>query len=198
MLGALERTVWGLSILVLLAMGTYVAWAGLPSTTPAIAMESKEISEDELRGKLNSDQQKQLDAAIQGIDKTDGGEFVPRSGARSRVARKTIYTVDRDLHERLSNFNDCVRELEFAKSVLQDDGTLKVFDIEEGSLLEKIGLKNNDVLSRVDGLEIEFSSIPRVKDTWKDSLARLESGNPIVVEITRNGARHHLIVHPAF
>ncbi len=197
MLGILEKIVYGLTALALIVLVGGLVMYGLPSTTPSIAMESRIIDQNALDAKLNADQKNRLDVAIRGLDESDDGKLVPREDG-NRAAKRTLYEVDEDLFDRLGNLNDCISELSFASSKVQEDGTLKVFDIQEGSLLQKVGLADNDILERVDGLKIDFGNVSGCRDSWQKCLQRLEVGDPIVVEIRRNGARHHLIVSPSF
>jgi len=197
MLGTLEKILWGLSGLVLLCIAGGIVAVGLPSTTPPIAMESKILTQDELQSRLNAEQKARLAAELQGFEIDESGNAVPRSDG-NRPAQKTVYEVNPELFQRLGNFNDCVSEMEFAASEPQDDGSLKIFEITEGSLLEKVGLKDDDILEGVGGRKIDFRNISECREVWQESLGRLESGFPVVVEIKRRGARHQLVVAPGF
>ncbi len=192
MLGALEKIVWGLSIVVILACGGWVGYAGLPSTTPKLALGSKKITEQQL--KLPPEAKADVDAQRAGIDIGDDGPIERPGGKRKRPT--TVFQVDRNVEERLGNLNDCIAEMNFASSEVQADGTLKVFDIQEGSLLEKVGLQNNDVIERIGGMVIDFSDTQACHNTWQENLERLKGGTPIVVEMKRNGTVQQLIISP--
>lgn len=197
MIGIFEKIVWGLAALTLLGIALVVLFVGLPSTTPTIAMESKQLSPEELQAKLSAEQKKRFEAAKVSGDLDADGNLVPRSDG-GRAAPQTIFEVNEPLLERLGSKNDCIAELQFAKSEILDDGSLKIFDIEDGSLLSKVGLKDNDILERVDGLKIDFRNTSEYIGSWQSSLENLRAGNPIVVEIKRKGARHHLVVAPGY
>ena len=196
MLGVFEKIVWGLSILVILACGAWVLVAGLPSTTPFIAMNSRQVNSlNDL--KLSAEAKKAVEGQRKGVDKTKEGEVKPRE-LKQRQPKPIVYAIDRNLEKRLGNLNDCMAELDFASSTVNDDGTLKVHDIQQGSLLEKVGLQENDVLERVGGKVIDFNSFQECHNAWQESLQKLRSGTPIVVEIKRKGKLQQLIVAPDF
>jgi hypothetical protein len=194
MLAILERVVWALSGLVLLAFGAALYFVGLPSTTPLIATGSKVITQAELDKRLTAEQRQRLAADRSGYDFDDKGELVARSGARK--PQDIIYQVDEELLDRLGSKNDCMNELMLASSEILEDGSLKIFDIKPGCLLAKVGLKDDDILERVNGLKIDFSKITECQDSWETCLEKLEGGSAFVVELRRNGAVHQLVVTP--
>ena len=140
---------------------------------------------------------KAVEGQRKGVDKTKEGEVKPRE-LKQRQPKPIVYAIDRNLEKRLGNLNDCMAELDFASSTVNDDGTLKVHDIQQGSLLEKVGLQENDVLERVGGKVIDFNSFQECHNAWQESLQKLRSGTPIVVEIKRKGKLQQLIVAPDF
>ncbi len=197
MLGLFEKTTWILTVILLLALGAWVGIYGLPSTTPRIAMQSKALTKAEFEKKASKEQQDAVAAMIVGTEIGSDGKPQKKSGGR-RPSKRHHYAVDKNLHQRLGNLNDCMSELDLAKSEVQADGSLKVFDIQEGSLLEKVGLKDNDVLTRVLGNPINFESAGECHDAWQESWKKLETGQSIVVEIKRNGQLQHIVVTPDF
>jgi hypothetical protein len=197
MLGTLEKILWGLSGLLLVGIAVAIVFLGLPSTTPPIAMASKTMTAEELQARLKPEQKALLDAELRGFELDADGKPVPRSDG-NRPAQKTVVQVNKELFQRLGNLNDCIHEMEFAQSEALDDGSLKIFAIQEGSLLEKVGLKDNDILEGVGGAKLDFRDISKCKGVWEESLERLEAGSPVVVEIKRRGARHQLVVAPGF
>jgi len=197
MLGTLEKVLWGLSGLVLLSIAGGIVVVGLPSTTPPIAAESKPLTQEEVQARLSAEQKALLEAELRGFELDESGNPVPRSDG-NRPATKSYYEVNDQLFRRLGNKNDCLAELEFASSEPQADGSLKVFEIKEGSLLEKVGLKDNDILEGIGGKKVDFRNLSECHEVWRESLDRLHAGSPIVVEIKRRGARHQLVVSPGF
>jgi len=190
MLGAIEKTVWALSLLCVVISGVYVGYFGLPSTTPPLAANSRQIQEGDL--KLSTGARQDFDSQIQGVD-VEGGEQKPRN---PRPRPKTFYQVDRNLQQRLGNLSDCMQEMNFASSQITPEGTLKIFDIKEGSLLSKVGLEENDEIQRVLGTSIDFNDKLACHDVWQQSLSKLDSGTPIVIELRRNGQVRQLVITP--
>jgi len=77
-------------------------------------------------------------------------------------------------------------------SVMQGSGKksrLKIYDIQESSLLQKLGLKENDVVELIDGQIIEFNetSSTRYLDLFKAATNKLRQGQSVSVTVTRNG-----------
>lgn len=194
MLGVLEKVVWGITLLVIISFATWVGVYGLPSTIPAIAMNSKKVSEQKL--KLTPEAKAAVEVQKVGFEQSDdGSEIARKSGKRRRPV--TAFQVDRNTEERLGNLNNCITEMNFASSEVDPEtGALKVFDIKEGSLLEKVGLENNDVLERIGGKVVDFGDHLECHNVWQENLARLKTGTPIVVELRRNGQTQQLIIAP--
>ena len=148
MLPILEKTVWILAAVVLAGLAIFVTVYGMPSSTPSIAMNSREVSEQDLRRELNSDQIRELDLILAG-SASENGNATSRRGAPGRRRGVTkVYKVNQGLMDRLKNLTDCQQELSHASSRVREntDGTisLEVFDITPGSLLERVGLRDND------------------------------------------------------
>ena len=61
--------------------------------------------------------------------------------------------------DKLANRTECQRELMNASSEPQEDGSLRIFDIKAGCLLDKVGLQNEDRLKMVDGQPLDFTSM---------------------------------------
>ncbi len=199
MLSILEKSAWIISILALLGVSLFVALFGMPSSTPSIAMSSREVSVQDLKAGLSSDQIKDLDQLLAG----KGGENTStscRGGTGRRRGITKVYKVNEGLMQRLNNLTDCQQELSHASSKVKEnsDGSvsLEVFDIASGSLLERMGLKNNDSIEMVSGERLDFNSLPAVLSAWESGVDSLESGNPIVLEINRRGQKIQLVVSP--
>ena len=101
--------------------------------------------------------------------------------------------VDPDTFDYAKRETNWVPELNKAKSELLNgaDGKptrIKVFDIEEGSLLKKFGVEDGDVVEFIDGERIDFSegSAQHAK-RWKRLQEKLGSGGTLPITITRNG-----------
>ncbi|HIA26718.1 MAG TPA: hypothetical protein EYN79_01130 [Planctomycetes bacterium] len=200
MLPILEKTVWILAAVVLAGLAIFVTVYGMPSSTPSIAMNSREVSEQDLRRELNSDQIRELDLILAG-SASENGNATSRRGAPGRRRGVTkVYKVNQGLMDRLKNLTDCQQELSHASSRVREntDGTisLEVFDITPGSLLERIGLRDNDSIEMVDGQRLDFNSLPAVLSAWESGVDRLDGGGPIVIEINRRGQKVQLVVSP--
>lgn len=200
MLPILEKTVWILAAVVLAGLAIFVTVYGMPSSTPSIAMNSREVSEQDLRRELNSDQIRELDLILAG-SASENGNATSRRGAPGRRRGVTkVYKVNQGLMDRLKNLTDCQQELSHASSRVREntDGTisLEVFDITPGSLLERVGLRDNDSIEMVDGQRLDFNSLPAVLSAWESGVDRLDGGGPIVIEINRRGQKVQLVVSP--
>ena len=184
----IEKFLWGTFGLILLAVLVWGFMVGLPSTIPAIAMKSEKITEQELRSELTSEQKVVLDEMLK---PTSSSGTATRGRPQSEV-----YRINRPLLERLGNVAECQRELMNASSEPQEDGSLKIFGIQSGSLLERVGLRENDVIRSVNGVTLDFGSLGDCLDSHSESLDKLHSGNPVVIQIERRGTLKALVIDP--
>ena len=185
----IEKILWGTFGLILLAAIVWGFMIGLPSTIPAIAMKSEKITEQKLRSELTAEQRVVLDEMLKPPDSASG------TTTRGRP-QSEVYRINRPLLERLANIAECQRELMSASSEVREDGTLKIFGIQSGSLLERVGLRENDVLLSVNGLSLDFGSLGDCLDSHSESLVKLRSGNPVVIQIERRGTLKALVIDP--
>ncbi|MEC9476943.1 MAG: hypothetical protein VX764_07905 [Planctomycetota bacterium] len=184
-----EKILWGFFALLLVAALGYGLLVGLPSTIPAIAMKSEKITEQKLRSDLTDEQVVEFNEMLNSPSSSTGG-------ASSRRPQTEIYRINKPLLDRLGNIAECQRELMMASSDIQENGSLKVFDIRSGSLLDRVGLRENDVLKSINGLSLDFGSLGEVMDSHGESLKKLRSGNPVVIQIERRGTLKALVIDP--
>ncbi|HVR74817.1 MAG TPA: hypothetical protein VMT52_10815, partial [Planctomycetota bacterium] len=80
------------------------------------------------------------------------------------------------------------------KSPNGKEARLKLYNIEEDSMVRKLGFEENDVIELLDGEIVDFNeqSVYRYREMWKSSLKKLENGEGISVTVTRNGRPIHL------
>ncbi len=185
----IEKILWGTFGFILLAAIVWGFMIGLPSTIPAIAMKSEKITEQKLRSELTAEQKVVLDEMLQPPASASG------TSTRGRP-QSEVYRINRPLLERLGNIAECQRELMNASSEVREDGTLKIFGIQSGSLLERVGLRENDVLRSVNGIPLNFGSLGDCLDAHSESLVKLRSGNPVVIQIERRGTVKALVIDP--
>lgn len=184
-----EKILWGLFIFLMISALTYGLLIGLPSTIPAIAMKSEKITEQKLRADLTDEQMQEFNEMLKPSSSGTGG-------TATRRPQTEVYRINKPLLERLGNIAECQRELMSASSNVLEDGSLKVFDIQTGSLLERVGLRENDVLKSINGLPLDFSSLGEVMDSHGESLEKLRNGNPVVIQIERRGTAKALVIDP--
>ncbi|MDE0960215.1 MAG: hypothetical protein OSB09_05485 [Planctomycetota bacterium] len=184
----LEKILAGVLILLTLAALGWTVLVGLPSTVPAISMHSEKISEQQYMTEITAEQRQELTKILTQSGKDGTGS--------KRRPQSEVYKINQPLLERMGNLNECRRELQSASSEVQDDGSLKIFGIQQGSLLERVGLRENDILRSVNGIQIDFNAIGDCLDAHGDSLDRLRAGNPVVVEIERRGSPVALVIDP--
>lgn len=200
MLSILEKSAWIFAIVILLGVSLFIAIFGMPSSTPSIAMSSREVTEQELKSGMSSDQIKDLEELLSGAQGTDGNNGARGSATGRRRGITKVYKVNEGLLQRLNNLTDCQQELSHASSKVKEnpDGTvsLEVFGIDPGSLLDRMGLKERDSIEMVSGERLDFNSLPSILSAWEAGVDRLESGNPIVLELNRRGQKVQLVVSP--
>ncbi|MGE4620327.1 MAG: hypothetical protein AAEJ04_11025 [Planctomycetota bacterium] len=185
-----EKILWVTFSLILLAAIVWGFLVGLPSTIPVIAMKSEKITEQKLKSELTAEQNAVLDEMLKPTAGASG------SVSSRRRSQSEVYRINRPLLDRLANVAECQRELMNASSEIQEDGSLKIFGIKSGSLLERVGLRENDVLRSVNGLALDFGSLGDVRGSHSESLEKLRSGNPVVIQIERMGSPKALVIDP--
>ena len=184
-----DKILWGVLILIVTLATVWGIVIGLPSSIPDVAMKSERISIEALRKDLTSEQNALLTENL-----TPAAE---EGQARSRRAPQSEdFRINRPLLTKLANRTECQQELMNASSEPQEDGSLRIFDIKAGCLLDKVGLQNEDRLKMVDGQPLDFTSMGAVFSSHSNSLAKLQSGQPVVIQIERRGRMVALVIDP--
>ena len=184
-----DKVLWGVLILMVTLALVWGVVIGLPSSIPDVAMKSERISIEALRKDLTSEQNALLTENL-----TPGAE---EGQARSRRAPQSeVFRINRPLLTKLANRTECQQELMNASSEPQEDGSLRIFDIKAGCLLDKVGLQNEDRLKMVDGQPLDFTSMGAVFSSHSNSLAKLQAGQPVVIQIERRGRMVALVIDP--
>jgi len=95
------------------------------------------------------------------------------------------YTVPRsEIDKTLSNLNDVAMQARIVPSFKDGQANgFKVFSIRPDSIYSKIGIQNGDVISRINGYEINSP------DKALEVYAKLKEASRIEVELDRNGQR---------
>ena len=73
---------------------------------------------------------------------------------------------------------------------LNEDGTIQVIQVYEGSPAEAAGILDGDLIVAVDGVQVETDS----QKAYEDSIARIsgEDGTPVVITVERDGVKMDL------
>jgi general secretion pathway protein C len=105
------------------------------------------------------------------------------NGIKELSANK--YTVPRsEIDKTLSNLNDVAMQARIVPSFKDGQANgFKVFSIRPDSIYSKIGVQNGDVISRINGYEINSP------DKALEVYAKLKEASRIEVELDRNGQR---------
>lgn len=186
----IDKILWGILTLIMLLALTWGLVIGLPSSIPDVALKSERISIEELRKNLTPDQ-------ISSLNENMLPAPNPESPTSSRrTPQSEVFRINRPLLKKLGNRTECQQELMNASSQLMEDGSLKIFNIQAGCLLDKVGLKDDDRLKMVNGQSIDFSSIGAVISSHTNSLGQLNSGAPVVIQIERRGKMIALVIDP--
>ena len=194
MLDLVEKiTAGACAFLILVTLGVYLFF-GAPSTTanefvPAVEKRQSKPQGPKQPGEpIPADEQAIVEKlAEQGIKLLPG----------KRLARDE-YTVPEKTLEHLSTEANWGPEIRKAQSSLVKVGDkttrLKIYDIEEGSMLQKLGLKENDTIDLIDCNIVEFKPTNTLQyhDMFKSAVKKLRSGETVSVTVTRNNQPVHL------
>jgi hypothetical protein len=190
MIDLVEKIVAGACGLLLLL--TFLAYVliGVPSTSASEFLPATEKVDD--AGPKGTPK-----AADQGPTPEETAILEKLALQRKPLAGERLTTEKRRVPEKtfeyISAQANWLPELNKAKSTPMAGSTkqsrCKIFDIQEGSLLQKLGIKENDVVELIEGQIIEFNdkSSTRYLDLFKGATKKLREGQPISVTITRNG-----------
>lgn len=200
MIDIVEKLVWGLAVLALVSVGAYWALCGGPSTTPYILADSMVVDKRaDFEKKLSDEAKKFLKMQAAPPKAEDRDNPAVRKKQPRKKERRLI---NRGTYERVGSRNSAIREAEKAQSevVQNKDGTnsLKVFNFDETSILTKVGIEPEDVVDYINGEKIDFSSKLEASNLYDQCKKQLESGIPVVVDITRRGKTMQLIIAPDF
>ena len=184
-----DKILWGVFTLLIILALVWGVVIGLPSSIPDVAMKSERISIEALRKDLTSEQNALL---------TENLTPAAQEGQtrRPRAPQSEVFRINRPLMAKLANRTECQQELMNASSEPQADGSLRIFDIKAGCLLDKVGLQNEDRLKMVDGQPLDFTSMGAVFSSHSNSLAKLQAGQPVVIQIERRGRMVALVIDP--
>jgi hypothetical protein len=118
---------------------------------------------------------------------------VPREKAATLLPRE--FKVPKETARYLSKEDNWFSELDKASSRVLSDGAgqktrLQILDIEEGSLLGLLGVKDNDIVSLIDGESWVFDGSRSTEYVLKAKqlLGKIERGEAISVTVERDGA----------
>ena len=184
-----DKILWGVLILLVTLALVWGIVIGLPSSIPDVAMKSERISIEALRKDLTSEQNALLTENLTPAAQ-EGQTRSPRA------PQSEVFRINRPLMAKLANRTECQQELMNASSEPQEDGSLRIFDIKAGCLLDKVGLQNEDRLKMVDGRPLHFTSMGAVLSSLSNGLPKLQAGQPVVIQIERRGRMVALVIDP--
>ena len=125
MLDWLEKGTWVLAILVVVATAGFFFVAGAPSSTPYIALESREVSKSDVLKSLSKEGKQKLTAQLNKPPPTSGD---PKKGSeRSRRAAQKqpkFIKINPEFYQRYRNRADALQEAKNASHRVIDNGAL--------------------------------------------------------------------------
>ncbi len=193
MIDVLEKVVWILTGLVLVLAGGWYLVLGAPSPVPAIAMQGRTTSKQELTEKLDEPQRRKLDEVL---------KESPREGETAKQyerQREEFQTINRAAFERMTNLTDAMHEAKTVSSkvIENKDGTnsLEVFDIPEGSVMGTIGFQDQDIIDAIGDENIDFSSRMAARELFYAKRDQLSSDGFIKIDIRRRNKPMKIIVN---
>lgn len=198
MLDLVEKIATGACGLLVLVTLCFYAFFGVPSTISTIHVSSVIPEAAPVSGQPAQpgagDPVPPTDRMILTKLEEQGVKTPPNQGLMTKR-----FSVPRDLYTRVSAEANWPEELhkvqpEMRKNPNGKDTRMKLLNIEDDSMLLKLGFEENDVIELLDGEVVDFNeqSVYRHRELWKGSLKKLENGQPISVTITRNGRPIHL------
>ena len=196
MLDLAEKIVAGLSGLFVLVTLIAYFWVGVPSTTSVTFLPGVEKVSAQAPPK-NGAAASELTPEDQALIAKLIEQEVPVIPGR-KVAEE-VNLIPQQTFEYIRAEANWIPEIKKAKSkvtFVKDRGTkLKVFDIEEDSLFKRLGLRENDVISLVDGKVVEFKqdSATLYQSMLTSAVKRLSAGQTITVTVVRNNQPLNLL-----
>lgn len=212
MINIAEKALWILAGFVLVGVVGWFLYFGGPTTVPYILAQSESVKKEDALKTLSPEAKVSLEKTLNaepvlGRGATDDDEKGDPKGAKARPAPRrqaaqVFMRANRATFERVSTKNQAMKEADKAKSevVRNSDGTnsLRVYDFDDTSILSQVGVQENDIIDLVDGKKIDFTSPLEANQLYDECKAKFATGSPIVVEVTRRGARTQIVVLPNF
>lgn len=194
----LEKIAWGLTIVLLASIGACFMLFGTPTTTARIEAGGRTLAnKQEFDKGLDDSQRQQLAEKLQPPPPPTVDGKVGASAPRRPPQQKFI-RVNRAALERIDTLNDAQHEARLARSepLSNEDGTtsLKIFDINEASMLHEYGFENNDVVDYINGQRVDFTSVVEARALYARAMAEMRSGVPQVVQIMRRGQPLQIVI----
>lgn len=194
MLNLLEKLMYAFSGLVVLGSLTLYLWQGSDPRTVEIVPAATKVTRRPAappEAKARAPQKAEVPADDQMIlDRLASEQNVRVAG---KVLQREDYQVETETFTYLKREANWQPELDKAKSELLPgkDGRLtrlKLFDIEEGSLLKKFDLKDGDILEFIDGEQVDFTGnkMDHIQ-RWKAVRDKIENGGVVAITLTRGG-----------
>lgn len=186
MIELFEKILWGLSGLALIALGAAFYFLGAPSDQPLIALQAVEQRKDEFVEKLDAGARESLESQLE-----EGIQKISASGS-SRAGRANVdqkFTkINRPMYERFRSRNDALYEAkQISSEIIEVNGrsALQLTEIPESSPLRKLGIEENDVITSIGNMDIDFESATSADNAFLQAKQILESGSPLVITLQR-------------
>lgn len=186
MIELFEKILWGLSGLALIALGAAFYLLGAPSDQPLIALQAVEQRKDEFVKQLDQGARDSLESQLEeGLQKisTSGSSRSGRANADQKFTK-----INRAMYERFRSRNDALYEAKQVSSEIVEvngQSALKLTEIPESSPLRKLGFEQDDVITSIGNIDIDFESAASADNAFLAAKQVLESGNPLVITLQR-------------
>lgn len=170
-------------------------WLGVPSTTPGVFVPGVQEAPRSTTKTASAAERGPSPEDLALLDKLS--QQNPLTPKNQPLERKQL-TVPRELFDRVSDRANWLEELQNYNRVELKGKTgnsrLRVQGISEGSLLEKLGLEDNDTIELLDGQIVEFreAAATQYNSMWNAALKKLREGQSISVTVTRKNRPVHL------
>ena len=196
MLDLVEKIAAGICGFLVLVTLAWYAWVGTPSTTATEFVPNAEKIQDKPPPETGKAAEQPVSPEEQAIiDKLaqQGRKLLPGQKLAKdeyRVPEKTFEVISAQ-----ANWIPELKKLNHRKiKVNGHDTRIEIFDIQENSLLHKLGLQEKDVIELLDGQIVEFNDASTTKyaEMFKSASNKLRQGQPVSVTVTRNNKPLHL------
>jgi S1-C subfamily serine protease len=197
MLDQIEKLVAGTIAFLLVVTLSVYAWLGSPSTTSAEFIPSVTRMPPPPSASSGAPEQ----AAVPTAEERAIVEKLRQQGRKVSASQKLPvehYQVPEKLFEEISAEANLLPELKKYRSmpltVNENPTRLQLSDVTKGTNLDKLGLKEDDVIELIDGQIVEFrnTNTTQYYNLFSTAVKKLRAGQPVTVTVTRNNQPVHI------